>query len=89
LGPEESGLADEPLGVRGLGLVFLGHGCTGSFGVGCVWWLGPALTKRLVWVSGLGVLFPWFGCLYWQVVVWGWLSCPYFENCIVDASIFL
>ena len=54
LGPEESGL---PVGD---GLVFLGHGSTGL-----CWldgWLGPALTKPLVWVFVLGVLFPWGGC---------------------------
>lgn len=29
------------------------------------------------------------GWVLWCVVMLGWFSCPYFENCIVDASISL
>jgi len=36
----------------------------------------------------VGVLFPCGMFFYLVVVVQGWCSCPYFENCIVDASIF-
>lgn len=88
LGPEESGLANGSFGVRGLGLFLLGHGCTGSLRIWCVWWLGPALTK-LRWGSFFWVCcFP-GGWVLRCVVVRGWCSCPYFENCIVDASISL
>ena len=54
LGPEESGPAHRTMGSEGSGLFLLGHG---HIDVGrCGWWLGPALTKRLV----LGVL--WVCC---------------------------
>jgi hypothetical protein len=55
LGPEESGPGlQDHWGSGGSGLFLLGHG---HIDVGwCGWWLGPALTKRLV----LGVL--WVGC---------------------------
>ena len=36
----------------------------------------------------MGVLFPCGMFFYLVVVVRGWCSCPYFENCIVNASIF-
>jgi hypothetical protein len=89
LGPEGSGRP-----VYRVVLVFLGHLlhrlCIPlGIVVGVVVWLGPAFIK-LFW-SGVcsGVCFPsgWMpggaggGC--------GWCSCPYFENCIVDASIFV
>jgi hypothetical protein len=55
---------------------------------GVVVWLGPALTKPLVMAFVLGVF-----SLVWVLFdvggVQGWCSCPYFENCIVDASIFV
>ena len=56
--------------------------------VGVVVWLGPAFTKLLVVVSLLGV-FSLVGLLLDVSGGWGWCSCPYFENCIVDASIFV
>ena len=51
-------------------------------------WLGPALTKLRVGLSSLGV----FSLGLEVLDVSGGLgrfSCPYFENCIVDASIFV
>jgi hypothetical protein len=54
----------------------------------CGGWLGPALTKLLVGLlDGCVVsLDGGFSGVWW---LWGWCSCPYFENCIVDASISL
>ena len=53
-----------------------------------VWWLGPAFDK-----PSRGFLAGWVVSLGEDVFVAGvglWLVfCPYFENCIVDASIFL
>ena len=57
--------------------------------VGVVVWLGPALTKLLVVGSRWGVLFPFASVFPRVVVVRIRCSCPYFENCIVDASIFV
>ena len=88
LGPEESGRPE------------LFSGCSGFSGslaapagafwvmVGVVVWLGPAFTK-LFW-SGVcsGVFFP-RADAGGAGGGWGWCSCPYFENCIVDASIFV
>ena len=76
----------------GIGLVFLGH-LLHRWWIfadrrGVVVWLGPALTKLLVMASVSGV-FSLVGCCPRVVVVQGWCSCPYFENCIVDASIFV
>ena len=51
-------------------------------------WLGPALTKLLVTMHLRGVYSPEGGCPR-VVVAKIRLSCPYFENCIVDASIFV
>ena len=75
-------------------LVFLGHLLHRLFNpfvgllVGVVVWLGPAFTKLLVVVPGWGGFSP-----VWALSVGsggsGWCSCPYFENCIVDASIFV
>jgi hypothetical protein len=81
LGPEESGLNPEGFGtVSSRVTVTLGFWCGG--------WLGPALTKLLVGsLSGCVVsLGGGFGGVWWM---WSWFSCPYFENCIVDASISL
>ncbi len=85
LGPEGSGLAHRDCCFWGLVLFLLGHCSTDC---GWVWWLGPAVTKLLV-VCLMGVLFPWMVGL--SGVWWGLgrCSCPYFENCIVDASISL
>jgi hypothetical protein len=85
LGPEKSGLL--PL-VGELDWLSLGHGHI-ECELGVMMWLGPALTKLLV----LGAC----GCVVSLRVArvsgkW-WFrvrcSCPYFENCIVDASISL
>jgi hypothetical protein len=54
-----------------------------------VGWLGPALIRLLVGVFvGCVVSLEDASCTckWW---VKGWCSCPYFENCIVDASIFV
>lgn len=53
LGPEESGLANEPEG-SGVGAVSSGSRMHGSLRIVCVWWLGPALIKPLVWVFWTG-----------------------------------
>jgi hypothetical protein len=37
----------------------------------------------------MGCVFASWWVFSWVVVVRGWCSCPYFENCIVDASIFV
>jgi hypothetical protein len=51
-------------------------------------WLGPAFTKLLVGMFDLGVVS--LGWVFLDVSGGcGWCSCPYFENCIVDASIFV
>ena len=84
LGPEESGrLSSEN------GSVFLGHYYTGIFAdLGVAVWLGPVFTKPLVMILLLGV-FSLVGGLFDVGGGCGWCSCPYFENCIVDASIFV
>ena len=56
--------------------------------VGVVVWLGPAFIKLRVMVFCPGV-FALVGALFDVSGGWGWFSCPYFENCIVDASIFV
>ncbi len=55
--------------------------------VGCGGW--GRLSLNCWWVCLMGVLFPWMVGL--SGVWWGLgrCSCPYFENCIVDASISL
>ena len=86
LGPEESGLAHR---IR-------------SGGWDCFFWVTDTriFADRVCLVAGagshqtsgvegsVGVLFPCGMFFYLVVVVQGWCSCPYFENCIVDASIF-
>jgi hypothetical protein len=63
LGPEESGLTHRTLwGSWGLVLFLLGSQAMLARLSWCGGWLGPALTKPLVWVFVLGVLFPWDGC---------------------------
>jgi hypothetical protein len=74
--------------LRRGGSVFLGHLLHQSFGVGVVVWLGPVFTKPLVMILLLGV-FSLGGGLFGVGGGCGWCSCPYFENCIVDASIFV
>jgi hypothetical protein len=81
------------MNLRVLGSVFLGHYCIGCWifadlGVGVGVWLGPAFTKLLVGFLGLGVFSldrEDFRGKWWFRVGY----CPYFENCIVDASISL
>ena len=62
LGPEESGPAHRIFGFWGLVLFLLGHGHTDASW--CDGWLGPALTKPLVWVScsGCVVSLEWGVC---------------------------
>ena len=89
LGPEESGPANRNL-VSG--------------GWDCFFWVTDTLDLCGSWVclvagagshqtsgveGSVGVLFPCGMFFYRVVVVRGWCSCPYFENCIVDASIFV
>jgi hypothetical protein len=82
-------LRNRAVDLRVRGLVFLGHLLHWEL-VLLVWWCGwgrPSPNRRegfLIWVFvslgwGSGVVGG--GC--------GWCSCPYFENCIVDASIFV
>lgn len=51
-------------------------------------WLGPVFIKPLVMVFLLGVV-ALVGMVSEVGGGCGWCSCPYFENCIVDASIFV
>jgi hypothetical protein len=84
LGPEESGWVSSEVRTGFSGSLL----CWDLCGFWCGGWLGPAFAILLVgfWVLGVvalvfGVLAVSGGC--------GWFSCPYFENCIVDASIFV
>jgi hypothetical protein len=90
LGPEESGRVSLETWTGFSGSLL--HRLLGLCGSGgwCGWVAGAGSHQTVgVGVLLLGVLFPWGGVFTWQVVVWGWCSCPYFENCIVDASISL
>ena len=77
------------------GLVSLVTCCTGCFALGGWWlvgvvvWLGPAFIRLLCLVGVCRVVFLDGGLLVLVSGGWGWCSCPYFENCIVDASIFI
>ena len=90
MGPEESGPGSQgPVGFWGFGTV---SSRSRPHWLVLVWWVAGAGSHQTVGVGVLllGVLFPWGGMVMRQVVVLlGWLSCPYFENCIVDASISL
>jgi hypothetical protein len=64
--------------------------CVSLWGLWLVWWCGWGQPSPNC--SGL-VFVP--GCVFPRADAggagggWGWCSCPYFENCIVDASIFV
>jgi hypothetical protein len=94
LGPEESGrvLVTGWFGFSGSRAAPAArvHPLGGMLGVGVVVWLGPALTILLVGGPRLLGGFAWWcGLLGVSGGRWGRWSCPYFENCIVDASIFV
>jgi hypothetical protein len=90
LGPEGSGLSQQEFRFLGVWDCFFWVTDAWIFADRCVsggW--GRLSPNRWCGCLVLGVLFPWGGVFICQVVVWGWFSCPYFENCIVDASIFV
>jgi hypothetical protein len=84
LGPEESG----QLSSWRDGLVFLGRFHTESLRIR-VWCVVGAGSHQTPGVEVLRGVFSPEVLLPRVVVVKGWCSCPYFENCIVDASIFV
>jgi hypothetical protein len=90
LGPEESGLTHRTLRVLGVGSVLLGS--RAALTVGLVWWVAGAGSHQTVGVgvcSGCVVSLGWVLAVADRWWMWGRWSCPYFENCIVDASISL
>jgi hypothetical protein len=91
LGPEESGLTHGTLRVLGVGSV--SSRVTSHAGsVELVWWVAGAGSHQTVGVgvcSGCVVSLGWVLAVADRWWMWGRWSCPYFENCIVDASISL